>query len=141
MRRAAMLLALVCASSAIAQARDALIVPGERVGPIALGLSETDLMKAAGVPASTLRQGNETVYSFGRVTAQIGASGVDLITVDDARFETADHLRLGLAVPVAISLLGQPVKRSTTNGVETLEYDGMALIVRSNLVVQIRIQR
>jgi hypothetical protein len=126
---------------AVAQTRDALIVPGERVGPIALGLSEADLVMAAGAPASTLRQGNQTIYAFGRVSAQISQSGVDLITVDDPRFETADHLRLGLALPVAISLLGQPAKRTTTNGVETLEYEGMALIVRSNLVVQIRVQR
>ena len=129
------------ANVAVAQSRDALIVPGERVGPIALGLSEADLLKAAGVPASTLRQGNETLYGFGRVTAQIGASGVDLITVDDPRYETAEHLRLGLAAPVATSLLGQPERRTTVNGVDTLEYQGMALIVRNNLVMQIRIQR
>ncbi|HYM19220.1 MAG TPA: hypothetical protein VEU06_11695 [Micropepsaceae bacterium] len=140
-RRAAILVVAACAIPALAQPRDALIVPGERVGPIALGLSEADLLKVAGAPASTLHQGNETVYSFGRVTVQIGTAGVDLITVDDPRFETADHLRLGLAVPVAISLLGQPVEQSTLNGVETLEYEGMALIVRNNLVMQIRIQR
>src|SRR5215831_344559 len=141
MRKFVIAIFALLATAAVGQPRDALIVPGERVGPIALGLSEADLLKAAGAPASTLRQGNETVYGYGRISAQIGASGVDLITVDDPRFETADHLRLGLAAPVATSLLGQPAKRTTLNGVDTLEYEGMQLIVRNNLVMQIRVQR
>jgi hypothetical protein len=142
-RLAIVLFTLFAGAAALAQSRDALIVPGQRVGPIALGLSEAELLKVAGVPASTFRQGNETIYAFGRVTAQIGdpSAGVDLITVDDARFETADHVRLGLAAPVAMSLLGQPAKRSIANGVDTLEYEGLAVIVRNNLVMQIRVQR
>lgn len=137
------LFTLVAGAAAFAQPRDALIVPGERAGPIALGLSESDLVKVAGVPGLTLRQGNETVYSFGRVTAQIGdpSAGVDLITIEDTRYETADHLRMGLAAPVAMSLLGQPAKRSSANGVDTLEYDGMAVVLRNNLVMQIRVQK
>ena len=123
--------------------RDTLIVPGERVGAIALGMTAMDLAGAAGTPPQTVQQGKDTVFSWGDVTAQIseGASGVDVITVNDPRYETSNHIRVGLASLAATAVLGYPEKRTGSPGLETLDYDGLTVVVRNNLVAQIRVRK
>jgi hypothetical protein len=123
--------------------RDTLIVPGERVGPLALGMTATDLAGAVGTPPQALQQGKDTVYSWGDVTAQIseGASGVDVITVNDPRYETSNHIRVGLASLAATAVLGQPAKRTGSPALETLDYEGLTVVVRNNLIAQIRVRK
>jgi len=118
-------------------------VPGERVGPIALGMSAMDLAGAAGAAPQTLQQGKDTVYSWGDVAAQISnsAPGVDLITVNDPRYETPTHVRVGLASLAALAVLGQPMNRTSAPGLETFDYEGLTVVVRNNLVAQIRVRK
>ena len=122
---------------------DTMIVPGKRVGPIALGMTAMDLAGAAGTAPQTLQQGKDTVYSWSDIVAQIGdgASGVDVITVNDPRYETANHIRVGLAALAAIAVLGQPAQLTGSPGLETLDYDGLSVVVRNNLVAQIRVRK
>jgi hypothetical protein len=123
--------------------RDMLIVPGTRAGPIALGMSAAELTASVGSPGDTQHQGPDTIYSWGDIAAEISdkSPDVDLITVNDARYETADHIRVGLAVFAVIAVLGDPVKTTNATGIQTLDYDGMTIIVRNNLVAQIRVRR
>jgi hypothetical protein len=123
--------------------RDTMIVPGKRVGPIALGMTAADLAGAASTAPQTLQQGKDTVYSWGDIVAQIsdGAPGVDVITVNDPRYETANHIRVGLAALAAMAVLGQPAQLSGSPGLETLDYDGLSVVVRNNLVAQIRVRK
>ena len=138
-----LMLAMAGPASAAAPIRDTLIVPGERVGPIALGMKAAELDQAVGIPGRVLQQGKDASYSWGDIVAQIsdGSPGVDLITVNDQRYETAGHIRVGLASLALTVVLGQPDKKTTAPGVENFEYDGMTVAVRNNAVAQIRVHK
>jgi hypothetical protein len=129
--------------AAPAAPRDMLIVPGVRAGAVALGMSPAELASSVGVPADVQHQGPDTIYSWGEVTAQISekSPNVDLINVNDPRYETADHVRVGLAVFAVMAVLGDPVKTTNALGIVNLEYDGMTIVVRNNLVAQIRVRK
>ena len=122
---------------------DNLIVPGERVGPIALGMTEAQLAAAMGGPGEVLHQGPVTTYSWGQVTAEIAdnSPGVETITVNDPRYDTPGHVRVGLAAPAAAAVLGQPNKKTSTQGLDTFDYDGLTVLVRNNFVAQIRVHK
>jgi hypothetical protein len=123
--------------------RDTLIVPGTRVGAIALGMSPAELTASVGIPVDPQRQGPDTIYSWGDVAAQISdkSPAVDLITVNDPRYETADHIRVGLALFAAMAVLGDPSKTTNAPGIRSLDYDGMTLVIRNNMVAQIRVRK
>ncbi|HXJ03448.1 MAG TPA: hypothetical protein VNH44_19665 [Micropepsaceae bacterium] len=138
-----MTLSLAEASFAAPAPRDMLIVPGTRVGPVALGMNPTELAASVGVPGNTQKQGPDTIYSWGDLAAEISEKSptVDLITVNDPRYETADHIRVGLALFTLMAVLGDPEKSTTAQGTQTLDYDGMTIIVRNNVVAQIRVRK
>ncbi|HEY4265996.1 MAG TPA: hypothetical protein VGM72_11810 [Micropepsaceae bacterium] len=123
--------------------RDMLIVPGDRAGAVALGMTPAELTASVGTPADVQHQGPDTIYSWGDVTAEISdkSPNVDLISVNDPRYETADHVRVGLAVFAVMAVLGDPVKITNALGIQDLEYDGMTIVVRNNLVAQIRVRK
>src|SRR5258708_39403199 len=50
---------------------DTLIVRGERVGPIALGMTEAQLATAMGGPGAVQHQGTITICSWGQVAAEV----------------------------------------------------------------------
>jgi hypothetical protein len=122
---------------------DNLIVPGERVGAIALGMNQTQLAAAMGGPGEVLHQGAATTYSWGQVAAEIGdnSPGVDLITVNDPRYDTPGHVHVGLAAVAVPAVLGQPNKKTSTQGLDTFDYDGLTVLVRNSLVAQIRVHK
>jgi hypothetical protein len=122
---------------------DNLIVPGERVGSIALGMTEAQLTAAMGGPGEVLHQGLVTTFSWGQVTAEIAdhAPGVETITVNDPRYDTPGHVRVGLAAPAVTAVLGQPDKKTSTQGLDTFDYDGLTVLVRNNFVAQIRVHK
>jgi hypothetical protein len=136
-------LALTGTGLAAPAPRDTLIVPGTRVGAIGLGMSPAELTASVGIPSDMQRQGTDTIYSWGEVAAQISEKSptVDLITVNDPRYETADHVRVGLAAFAVTAVLGDPVKTTNAQGTVDLDYDGMTIVVRNNLVAQIRVRK
>jgi hypothetical protein len=123
--------------------RDMLIVPGTRVGPVALGMNPAELTASVGVPGNMQHQGPDTIYSWGELAAEIGekSPAVDLITVNDPRYETADHIRVGLALFTLMAVLGDPEKTTNAPGTQILDYEGMSIIIRNNVVAQIRIRK
>ena len=143
LRALLMTIAVAGPVTAAPAATDNLIVPGERVGPIALGMTQPQLAVAMGSPGEVLHQGGATTYSWGQVAAEIGdnSPGVDLITVNDPRYETPGHIRVGLAALAAAAVLGQPDKKTSTQGLDTFDYDGLTVLVRNNLVAQIRVRK
>ena len=138
-----MTIAVAVAVMAAPATSDNLIVPGERVGPIALGMTEAQLAAAMGGPGEVLHQGTVTTYSWGQVAAEIADSspGVDLITVNDQRFDTPGHIHVGLAAPAVPAVLGQPNKKTSTQGLDTFDYDGLTVLLRNNFVAQIRVHK
>jgi len=135
--------ALAAPTLAATAPRDRLIVPGMRVGPVALGMSLAEMNTSVGIPGQVQQQGPATIYAWGDLAAEIDekSAQVDLITVNDNRYETADHIRVGLAALAVVTVLGDPDKTTTALGIQNLEYDGMTIVVRNNLVAQIRVRK
>jgi hypothetical protein len=131
------------APAAFAQERDYTIVPGERVGPIELGMSEIQLLMTVGNPDTMLMQGSDTFYSWGTLTARVGkASGsVEEITLNDPGYQTQGRIHVGSADLTVTAIMGQPSKRSTAGGFVTLSYDGIDILERNNAVMQIRVRK
>lgn len=139
----ALFFAIALAGPVGAAPADNLIVPGERVGPIALGMTEAQLNAAMGGPGVVQHQGTVTVYAWGQVTAEIAdnSPGVETITVNDPRFDTPGHVHVGLAATAAAAVLGQPDKKTSTQGLDTSDYDGLTVLARNNYVMQIRVHK
>jgi hypothetical protein len=136
--------ALVLLAGGLAHAQaDMTIVVGERVGPVALGMTEMQLIAAAGQPQERLMQGRDTLLSWGLVTAHIpaGAMGVDEITVNDPRYLTEERVHVGSTDTAVVASFGQPMKRATVSGLETLDYAGISIVQRNGMVMQIRIRK
>jgi hypothetical protein len=134
---------LADAALAASAPRDMLIVPGMRVGPVALGMTSDELNASVGVPGTPRQEGAAISYSWGELSAQMGQSPatVDTIVVNDGRYETADHLRVGLSSLAVVVVLGQPPNITTVSGIRSYEYDGMTIATRNNLIVQIRVHK
>jgi hypothetical protein len=138
-----LLTGLAEAAMAAPAPRDMLIVPGMRVGPVALGMTPDELNASVGVPGTQRQEGAVTTLSWGDVSAQIGQSPgtVDTIVVNDGRYETADHIRVGLSSLAVVVVLGQPPNITTVSGIRNYEYDGITIGTRNNLIVQIRVHK
>jgi hypothetical protein len=139
----AMIAGLANAALAAPAPRDTLIVPGTRVGPIALGMTPDELNASVGVPGTQRQEGAAISYAWGDVSAQMGQSpaGVDTIIVNDGRYETEDHIHVGLSALAVVVVLGQPPNVTTTPGIRNYEYEGMTVVTRNNLIVQIRVHK
>jgi hypothetical protein len=139
----ALLAAGLAAVPAYAQPRDYTIVPGERVGPVEIGMGEMQLLMTVGSPDTMLMQGADTLYSWGTLTARVGAAShaVEEITLNDPAYQTQGRVHVGSAELLVTNIMGQPTKRSATGGFVTLSYDGIELVERNAVVMQIRIRK
>lgn len=139
----ALLIGLAHPALAAPAPRDAMIVPGIRVGPIALGMTPDELTASVGVPGTQRQEGAAVSYSWGELSAQMGQSPVtvDTIVVNDGRYETADHLHVGLSALAVVVVLGQPPNITDVSGIRSYEYDGMTVVTRNNFIVQIRVHK
>lgn len=127
---------------ALAQTRDYTIVPGERVGPIEIGMSGMQLLTAVGPPDTMLMQGMDTLYSWGTLTARVNdMTGVVDITLNDPGYQTQGRIHVGSAELAVTAMMGQPAKRSAAGGLVTLGYDGMDVVERNATVMQIRVHK
>ena len=122
---------------------DMTIVPGERIGAVALGMSEAELTQAAGPPDQRMMQGRDLLFTWGLLTARIsgGAPGVDEIVVNDPRFATPERIHVGSTENAVTVTFGQPMRRSNSAGVQTLDYAGMSVLQRNGMVMQIRVRK
>lgn len=76
---------------------DRLIVPGERIGPVALGMSDEALFKL-GVPESTKPFGNWTLYLYKDMTVFVeqGSRKVVCVAVQsDSSYRLANGVKVG----------------------------------------------
>lgn len=123
--------------------RDMTIVPGMRVGPVALGMTADQLNASVGVAGTQRQEGTVATLSWGDLSAQLGQSPAtaDTIVVNDGRYETADHIHVGLASLAVVVVLGQPPNITTAPGIRNYEYEGMTIVTRNNLIVQIRVHK
>jgi len=98
-----------------ATANDTLIVPGCRIGPIAVGMTEADLLRAIGSPERSSPLGSHqgvsvTIYEYeGRgLRAWVRGDRVNEVWTSDARYATEKGVKVGSSELELRVALGQP---------------------------------
>jgi hypothetical protein len=97
---------------AAAQSNDQIIVPGERVGSVRLGMSEGELYSALGDPQQTIDMGRGWLeYDYAdklRVTVGNGRVVNIAVAYGATGYQTAEGVRVGGSALSARALLGPP---------------------------------
>jgi hypothetical protein len=105
-------LLVVALHSPSAQAQtlnDHLIVPRERIGPMSLGMSATELAQTMGSPSSR-RPGEVDLYSWRDLTATVTKNGLwaTQICTFNPTYVTAEGLHVGSTDVAVVGALGKP---------------------------------
>lgn len=118
----ATLILAACASTP-PNLNDDLIVPGERIGEIEIGMPLASLLTVAGTPTRTapITDTTATTYSFPNGLTVGADDKVYWIITEDARFHTVDGVRPGVEQIYARATLGKP--RCVETRPETTVYD------------------
>lgn len=89
---------------------DKLIVPGERIGPIVLGMSQADVLKILGEPLqSIIHTDGHSSYEYKDFWVYISSdSRVYRVTTNSPEYTTADGIRVGMTEPEVRAKWGKP---------------------------------
>ncbi len=119
---APILLAAACASQPLTL-NDNLVVPGERIGEIQIGMPLSTLLALKGTPLSTtpIKDTNATTYVFDGLTVAADDT-VYWIVANDARFHTQGGVAPGVEQIFARASLGQPACVVTQGDVTVYDY-------------------
>ena len=110
---------------------DNLIVPGQRIGPVSLGMPAKGLVQAAGSPKETRRLPNRTVSEFADgLVAVTRDSDLRVISIGtrDPWYATADGIRAGsseLEVRTHLGATPQVVEDRRNPRIRTYCYPGL----------------
>ncbi len=140
---APILLAAACVTGPLTLDDD-LVVPGERVGEVQIGMPLATLLALKGTPLRTVPiSGTEaTSYTFEGLT--VGAHDeVYWIIADDARFHTATGVRPGVEQIYARASLGKPECVVTRDNTTIYDYGNLYFNVDNGTgkVAQVGVQR
>ena len=81
--------------------RDYSIVPGQRIGPISLGMTEADLYRAMGEPTKSYSYSSSTAYQFGPNTPSVTATvyhstrKIHVIGTNSRSYSTPEGISVG----------------------------------------------
>jgi hypothetical protein len=133
-----------CASSGPLTLDDDLVVPGERVGEVQIGMPLSTLMALKGTPLSTtpIQGSAATTYVFDGLT--VGAHDqVYWIIANDQRFHTTSGVRPGAEQIFARAALGQPKCVASRDTFTTYDYGDIYFDVdnTSGKVTQVGVQK
>lgn len=136
--------ALGACASAPSELNDNLIVPGERVGNVELGMSLAELFNERGNPSRTIPipDTNATTYYFDGL--MIAADDkVYWIVARDPRYRTAYGVTTGSEQIFARGTYGKPKCVVTQGDITTYDYDNVYFEVsnKTGKVKQIGVQR
>ena len=97
-------------SPAAAPTFDKLIVPGKRIGPIALGMPQADVLKILGLPLkSTVHDDGHSSYFYADLLVFITKdSRVYRVNTDSPEYATADGIRVSMTEPEVRAKRGKP---------------------------------
>jgi len=88
---------------------DKLIVPGTRIGPVALDMNERELFSALGDPQkSTIDERGPTVYYYSDFHVWVDRGRVSQIVTTDTEFTTPDQINVGASDLSVRAKLGPP---------------------------------
>ena len=116
--------ALACAELAQAE-NDRLIVPWQRIGPVALGMAVGDVVRLLGEPTQKNRGPYVTVYTWKdnlSVTAETDNAYVTQICALSPDYATARGLRPGMSDASVNALMGEPQNSHVYHGWWKLSY-------------------
>lgn len=110
--RLILMLVFITAHSPVARAQslnDHLIVPWQRIGPMSLGMSATELAQMMGSPSSW-RPGEVELYSWRDLTATVTKNGLwaTQICTFNPTYMTAQGLHVGSTDLSIVAALGKP---------------------------------
>jgi hypothetical protein len=120
--------ALACSSHAHAE-NDHLIVPWQRIGPIKLGMTASDLVRVLGEPTQKNRGLVVTLYYWKddlSVTVKNDDATVTQICALSPGYATAGGLRPGLAETAVTALLGEAQNSRVYRGWWKLSYTNLS---------------
>ena len=133
--------------------KDNLIVPGQRIGPIYLGMTAKDLYRTMGTPTSSYSDTSLslTSYDFGPGNGRNGRPYTDarltngivtVITTSERRFHTGNSLTIGSSDLALRATMGNPA--CTLPGrlgeqEQYLEYRNVSFVVRRGVVTFINV--
>lgn len=137
------LLSVACATGPLTYDDD-LVVPGERIGEVQIGMPLSSLLALKGTPLRTVPiSGTEaTSYTFQGLT--VGAHDtVYWIIADDARFHTAGGVRPGVEQIFARAALGKPECVVTRDDLTIYDYGNLYFNVDNGTgkVAQVGVQK
>jgi hypothetical protein len=140
---ASFLLSAACVTGPLTY-NDDLVVPGERIGEIEIGMPLASLLALKGTPQRTVPiSGTEaTSYTFQGLT--VGAHDtVYWIIADDARFHTAGGVRPGAEQIFARASLGKPECVVTRDDLTIYDYGNLYFNVDNGTgkVAQVGVQK
>lgn len=98
---------------------DSAIVPGQRIGPVALGMSGPQLLQAAGSPRTSNHSMDVTSAQFlngVEVSVRDRDNRVTSASTADGRYATADGLRVGASELEVRSFQGKPADELGASG-------------------------
>ncbi|HPE47347.1 MAG TPA: hypothetical protein PLR76_03085 [Hyphomonas sp.] len=140
----AALLALSACASAPPNHNDNLIVPGERVGNVELGMSLSSLLAMQGAPIRTIPipDTRATTYNFDGLTVAADEK-VYWIIAKDPRFHTEGGVAKGAEQIYTRAIYGKPKCVVTRDEVTVYDYDNIYFEVDNvtGKVKQIGVQR
>jgi hypothetical protein len=104
-------------STTAAAKNDTLIVPGVRIGPVNLGMSDADVYGLLGDPTQTMTEGVDMgraiAYVFPKLTVVVSKAThkVTQVTTLDPGYATADGIKVGSSGLAVSTKLGIPPGR------------------------------
>ena len=123
---------------------DNMVVPGERVGTVEIGMSLADLVTVKGTPRRTIPiEGSEaTTYFFDGLTVA-AEDEVYWIIAKDQRFKTVEGVAPGTEQIYARAVLGEPKCVVSLNGSTLYDYGDLYFEIdnRTGLVGELGVQK
>lgn len=107
---------VACASSSSPAASppsptfDDLIVLGTRIGPVSVGMTDGQLLKALGLPDQTYGAALAPIYVYNRLGIEVGMfrGRVEKVMTSDRRYVTTGGVRVGSQLMEVSAEMGQP---------------------------------
>jgi hypothetical protein len=111
---------------------DQTIVPGSRVGPISLGMTEAQLLDAVGAPTTSFvgDDGKQHRYETLGLNAYVHGGRVDMVGVFGTSYATTDGIRVGSSELEVTARLGEPSWKRDNDVTDSYCYaDGTSIAI------------
>ena len=101
---------------------DNLIVPGERIGPLFLGMTEAQLYKKLGDADTIMNNGQYTIYNYHGLGVSVmkSTSKIIQVTAESSQYSTSDGIHVGSSL---LEVKSKLTLAETPNNVDSANAD------------------